>query len=135
MKAGPTDPELRGKTRLEANPLLGLVDTCKPAGATTARSPPRVEPETVKLCAEEAAPYVVVNASGKVAEVTLIVGTGGATGVPWTALLAAPAPAELMPRMRTLYVTPLAKLVMDSGLFVTAGLETAQAEPSLVEYA
>jgi hypothetical protein len=59
-----------------------LVDTSSPAaGVTVTWVPFSAAPVTVKLAAEEAVPYVVVNALANVAGATPKVGTAGASGV------------------------------------------------------
>jgi len=89
-----TAPEVCDRVSDPAYPLPEDGEISNPAGAVTVKSVLRVEPDTVKVCVEEAVPYVVLNALAKVAGATVIVGEEGAKGVPFTTELARLSPAE-----------------------------------------
>jgi hypothetical protein len=88
-----TAPEVRDRVSEPVYPLSEDREISNPAGAVTVTSPLKVEPDTVKICVEEAVPYVVLNALPKVAGATVIVGEEGAKGVLFTAKLATLSPA------------------------------------------
>jgi hypothetical protein len=89
-----TLPEVAVRISDPAYPLPEDREISVPVGAVTVTSPLKVEPDTVKVCVEEAVPYVVLNALAKVVGATEIVGEEGAKGVPFTTELARLSPAE-----------------------------------------